>query len=46
MVPMYVSPAAQLKFWRDPPAEKRDRDAIRAFAYKLGQTLKEQCLIY
>jgi hypothetical protein len=46
MVPMYVPPSAQIKFWRDQPPEKRDRDAIRAFAYDLGLTLKKYCLIY
>ena len=46
LVPMYVPPSAQIRFWREQPPEKRDRDAIRAFAYKLGQTLKETCLLY
>jgi hypothetical protein len=46
MVPMYVPPTAQIRFWREQPAEKRDRDAIRAFAYELGQTLKKYCLLY
>jgi hypothetical protein len=46
MVPMYVPPSAQIKFWREQPPEKRDRDAIRAFAYDLGLTLKKYCLIY
>ncbi len=46
MVPMYVPPSAQIRFWREQPPEKRDRDAIRAFTYKLGQILKEQCLLY
>jgi hypothetical protein len=46
MVPMYVPPSAQIQFWRDQPSEKRDRDAIRAFAYELGLTLKKYCLLY
>jgi hypothetical protein len=46
MVPMYVPPTAQIRFWREQPAEKRDRDAIRAFAYELGLTLKKYCLLY
>jgi hypothetical protein len=46
MVPMYAPPSAQIRFWREPPPEKRDRDAIRAFAYELGLTLKKYCLLY
>jgi len=46
MVPMYVPPSAQIRFWREQPPEKRDRDAIRAFAYELGLTLKKSCLLY
>jgi len=46
MVPMYVPPSAQIKFWRDQAPEQRDRDAIRAFAYDLGQTLKKNCLMF
>ena len=46
MVPMYVPPSAQIRFWREQPPEKRDRDAIRAFAYQLGLTLKKYCLLY
>jgi hypothetical protein len=46
MVPMYVPPSAQIRFWREQPPEKRDRDAIRAFTYDLGLTLKKYCLIY
>ena len=46
MVPMDVPPTAQIRFWREQPPEKRDRDAIRAFAYELGLTLKERCLLY
>jgi hypothetical protein len=46
MVPMNVPPSARIKFWRDQPPEKRDRDAIRAFAYELGQTLKKNILQY
>ncbi len=46
MVPMYVPPSAQINFWRGQPPEKRDRDAIRAFTYDLGLTLKKYCLLY
>jgi hypothetical protein len=46
MVPMYVAPSAQIRFWREQPPEKRDRDAIRAFTYDLGLTLKKYCLLY
>lgn len=46
MVPMYVPPTAQIRFWREQPPEKRDRDAIRAFAYELGLRLKKYCLLY
>jgi hypothetical protein len=46
MVPMYVPPTAQIRFWRQQQPEKRDRDAIRAFAYDLGLTLKKYCLLY
>ncbi len=46
MVPMNVPPTARIKFWRSQAPEKRDRDAIRAFAYELGQTLKKNTLQY
>jgi hypothetical protein len=46
MVPMYVPPTAQIRFWREQPPEKRDRDAIRAFTYELGLTLKKDSLLY
>jgi hypothetical protein len=46
MVPMYEPPTAKIKFWREQPEEKRDRDAIRSFAYDLGLTLKKYCKIY
>jgi hypothetical protein len=46
MVPMYVPPSAQIRYWREQPLEKRDRDAIRAFTYDLGLTLKRQCMLY
>jgi hypothetical protein len=39
MVPMYVPPTAQIRFWSEQPSDKRDRDAVRAFAYYLGLTL-------
>lgn len=46
MVPMYLPPTAQIKSWRELPPEKRDRDAIRAFAYDLGLQLRKYCLLY
>jgi len=46
MVPMDVPPTARIRFWREQPQEKRDRDAIRAFGYDLGLTLKKYCLLY
>jgi len=46
MVPMYAPPSAQIRFWREQPPDKRDRDAIRAFAYDLGLLLKKYCLLY
>ncbi len=46
MVPMYEPPTAKIKFWREQPEEQRDREAIRAFAYELGLTLKRQCRIF
>ncbi len=46
MVPMYEPPTAKILYWRRQPPEQRDRDAIRAFAYELGLTLKKYCLLY
>jgi hypothetical protein len=46
MVPMYQPPTAKILFWRSQPEEKRDREAIRSFAYDLGLTLKKYCQIY
>ncbi|NJD10177.1 MAG: hypothetical protein FIB01_06950 [Gemmatimonadetes bacterium] len=46
MVPMNVPPTAQIKFWRGQAPEKRDRAAIRAFTYELGQTLKKHNQLY
>ena len=46
MVPMYEPPTAKIKFWREQPEAKRDRLAIRSFAYDLGLTLKKYCQIY
>jgi hypothetical protein len=46
MVPMCSLHSAQIRFWREQPPEKRDRDAIRAFAYDLGLTLKKYSLLY
>ena len=43
MVPMHEPPTAKIQFWRSQPPEKRDQQAIRKFAYELGQTLKECC---
>jgi hypothetical protein len=45
MVPMIEPPTARLLYWRSLPEDQRDREAIRAFAYELGQTLKKQCKI-
>ena len=46
MVPMIVPPSAQIQYWRQQPPEKRDRAAIRAFAYDLGLQLKKWCQLY
>jgi len=46
MLPMYVPPSAQITLWREQVPEKRDRDAIRAFAYDLGLKLKQYCLLF
>lgn len=46
MVPMYMPPTAKILYWRSLPEEKRDREAIREFAYDLGVTLKKYCQIY
>jgi hypothetical protein len=46
MVPMFLPPTAQIRYWREQPPEKRDRDAIRTLAYELGLTLKKYCLLY
>ena len=46
LVPMSDPPSARIRYWRDLPEEKRDRGAIRAFAYDLGLTLKKYCQIY
>jgi Beta-galactosidase/beta-glucuronidase len=46
MVPMIVPPSAQIQYWRNQPPEKRDRVAIRAFAYDLGLQLKKWCQLY
>jgi hypothetical protein len=43
---MCMPPTAQLRFWREQPPEKRDRDVIRAFAYDLARTLKKYWLLY
>ncbi len=46
MVPMFMPPTAQIRYWREQPPEKRDRDAIRGFTYDLGLALKKYCLLY
>jgi hypothetical protein len=46
MVPMHEPPTARIQFWRSLPPEKRDQEAIRKFAYELGQTLKESCNMF
>lgn len=46
MVPMYLPPSAKILYWRSLPEEKRDREAIRTFAYDLGLTLKKYCQLY
>ena len=46
MVPMNVPPTAQILYWRSQPPEKRDREAIRQFAYQLGLELKKDCDLY
>jgi len=40
---MYVRPTARINSRREQPPRKRDRDAIRAFAYQLGLTLVKYC---
>jgi hypothetical protein len=45
MVPTIEPPTARIQYWRSLPEDQRDREAIRAFAYELGQTLKKQCKI-
>jgi hypothetical protein len=44
--PFFEPRTAKIRFWREQPPEKRDRDAIRAFPYDLGLTLKKYCLLY
>lgn len=46
MVPMDVPATAQIQYWRQQPPEKRDREAIRKFAYQLGLELKKDCQLY
>lgn len=43
MVPMDTPPTAQILYWRRQPPEKRDREAIRKFAYELELELKKDC---
>jgi hypothetical protein len=46
MVPMDVPPTARILYWRQQAPEKRDREAIRKFAWALGQELKKDCQLY
>jgi hypothetical protein len=46
MVPMIVPPTARIQYWRSQLPEKRDRAAIRAFAYDLGEQLKKDCQLF
>lgn len=46
MIPMNVPPTAQILYWRQQPPEKRDREAIRKFAYQLGLELKKDSQLY
>lgn len=46
MVPMYDPPTARINEWRKQPEEERDLEAIRAFAYRLAQTLKKYCQVF
>jgi hypothetical protein len=46
MVPMIVPPTARIEYWRSQPPEKRDRAAIRAFAYDLGEQLKKNSQLF
>jgi hypothetical protein len=46
MVAMIVPPTARIQYWRSQPPEKRDRAAIRAFAYDLGEQLRRNCQLY
>jgi hypothetical protein len=46
MVPMFEPPTARIQYWREQPQDKRDREAIRSFAYDLGLTLKKYCQLY
>jgi hypothetical protein len=46
MVPMFEPPTARIAYWREQPEDKRDREAIRSFAYDLGLTLKKYCQLY
>lgn len=45
MVPMFEPPRAKIQTWRVMPEQERDAEAIRAFAYELGLTLKKYCKI-
>ena len=45
MVPMYDPPTARIRAWRAMDEKDRDAEAIRAFAYELGVTLKKCCKI-
>ena len=45
MIPMHEPPTAKIKAWRRQPPAERDEQAIRAFAFQLGQQLKQWCQI-
>ena len=45
MVPMFEPPTARIQTWRAMPAEERNLDEMRTFAYELGLTLKKYCKI-
>jgi len=45
MVPMVDAPTVRILAWRQQPEEERDVEAIRAFTWDLGQTLKKWCQI-
>lgn len=46
MVPMHDMPSAKIQAWRKMDPKDRNEKEIRQFAYKLVQTLKENCEIF